>query len=249
MAEQVEEEENWWDQPVDVPPTPFTREPSERFADRDTRPTEAPDPRRTNEMFTPRQMLQEHQDQLHQALTANSNEMATAQGELSSMMSQLQQAMQEAGPQQQVTGRQPGQQPPQGMSGQQQSATQQMQEMLSSAAMQQAMAMATQAARQQQQQGQSQGQAEPADAMGQMMAAPSGGGTLMGQAPARPGQVIEVDFEALGITPESGAGLYRLPPRVRQPLMQGMNEKGPEAYQSMIDAYYRKLSENVEVDN
>ena len=31
----------------------------------------------------------------------------------------------------------------------------------------------------------------------------------------------------------------------REPLIQGMQEKGPEAYQRLIDAYYRQLSKDV----
>lgn len=41
-------------------------------------------------------------------------------------------------------------------------------------------------------------------------------------------------------------GYYRLPPRARQSLLQGMREQGPEGYQSLIDAYYRELSREVE---
>jgi hypothetical protein len=32
---------------------------------------------------------------------------------------------------------------------------------------------------------------------------------------------------------------------VRDPLIQGMQEKGPDAYQRLIDTYYRQLGKDV----
>lgn len=43
--------------------------------------------------------------------------------------------------------------------------------------------------------------------------------------------------------PQQRAAIYRLPPRLRQPLLQGMQERGPEGYQPLIDAYYRQLTQ------
>ena len=42
------------------------------------------------------------------------------------------------------------------------------------------------------------------------------------------------------------AAVYRLPPRLREPLIQGMQERGPQGYQPLIDAYYRQLSREIE---
>jgi hypothetical protein len=39
-------------------------------------------------------------------------------------------------------------------------------------------------------------------------------------------------------------GLHRLPPEVRQSLLEAMEERGPAAYQPWIDAYFRKLTED-----
>lgn len=213
-------DENWWDRAVDVPPTPFTLDPNDRFANRDTRPTEAPTARMSNGLYTPRRMLMDHQDQLYQALTANSNQVAARQGQVSQMMSQLEQAMMPmAGANQQVSGGQ-------------------LQQMLGSQGFQQMMAMAGRAAMQSYQ-------------AGRMRTWSPTGSTYSGEArvgfgPARPGMVLNIDLDALGVPAAQGAALYRLPPWLRQPLVEGMQERGPEAYQPLIDAYYRQLSDAVE---
>ena len=41
------------------------------------------------------------------------------------------------------------------------------------------------------------------------------------------------------------AQFYQLPPRLRGPLLEGMQERGPEGYQSMIDAYFRELNKEI----
>ena len=63
---------------------------------------------------------------------------------------------------------------------------------------------------------------------------------------ARPGMVLNVDLGGVDGAADQGATFYRLPPKLRQPLVEGMQERGPEAYQPLIDAYYRQLSEDVE---
>jgi hypothetical protein len=50
-------------------------------------------------------------------------------------------------------------------------------------------------------------------------------------------------LSALSNDPQQRAAIYRLPPRLRQPLLQGMQERGPEGYQPLIDAYYRQLTQ------
>lgn len=185
-----EEELDWWDMPVDVPQTPFTLDPIRRFQGRDMRPVARPDARRASASATPRQMLMEHQDELHHALTANSNEIAGVQDELGRTMSQLQRATSEM----------------RGTS-----------TILGSPGMRQAMGMAGWAA---------------AGAFAKDW--------------SRQGVVFLMDIGAYDAVPVPDATLYRLPPWLRQPLLQGMQERGPEAYQPLIDAYYRQLSEEVE---
>jgi hypothetical protein len=48
-----------------------------------------------------------------------------------------------------------------------------------------------------------------------------------------------------GVEGRRGA-LYRLPPEMRQSLLEAMEERGPSAYQPLIDAYFRKLTEDGE---
>ena len=62
---------------------------------------------------------------------------------------------------------------------------------------------------------------------------------------ARPGQIVNQRPESLGSDPRERAALYKLPPRIRDPLLQGMQEKGPEGYQPLIDAYFRELSKEI----
>ena len=47
------------------------------------------------------------------------------------------------------------------------------------------------------------------------------------------------------LEPSLRAKLYRLPPHVREPLLQGMQERGPAGYQELIDVYYKQLSKQV----
>jgi hypothetical protein len=62
---------------------------------------------------------------------------------------------------------------------------------------------------------------------------------------ARPGQALQRAAAPLGSDPRDRAQLYKLPPRVREPLLEGMQEKGPEGYQPLIDAYFRELSKEI----
>ena len=267
---ELEDEENadWWDQPVQTPPDAATRQLSDRYADRQRPVDEAADPDTdTGESpagRTPRQMLQEHHQGLGQALTQNSEELGGQRDALGRMMAQLDQAMAppEQGPQ--VSGDpvspqgQPGAQgapgaqsqagqPGQGgqggaMSPQQMAA---MQQTLDSPRMQQAMAMAAAASQQQAAAASGRGQS-PGSAASPSRTALLPGGSPDGRSQFRPGPVQEIDLDAVGIDPDGRAGLYRLPPTVRQPLLQGMSEQGPEAYQPLINAYYRELTRQVD---
>ena len=207
------EDMNWWDRPVDSPPDAYTLEANERYADRHRTappPGEAP-----AGGWTPRRLLQDHQDRLYQALTENSNRMAAAQDDLSRVMGQLDQAM--SGPL--VSGVLSPE------------AARSLQETLGSRATSQIMGMLNQAALQ---------MAEGAFVPQSLGAA----GEPFRTNPARPGMVLSVD---LGDVPDDQAPtLYRLPPRLRQPLVEGMQERGPEAYQPLIQAYYRQLSDDVQ---
>ncbi|MEX0654773.1 MAG: hypothetical protein WD534_07480 [Phycisphaeraceae bacterium] len=230
-----EESADWWDEPVETPDMGAQAEMAERYENRDERevPTaEAAEGEAGGEPEpqTPREMLDDHQQRLASALQARGQQLADAQGEAGDMRAALEQAMaaQDAAA---------------------------MQAQLQSPGMQQAMAMAAAAAMQQQQA--AAGEAGGEAAGEGMPGAPGMTGMASGMGPADPmaagsgegqqpggivyGAVLE-DVEG------TGPAMYRLPPTLRQPMLQGMRERGPAAYQRLIDAYYEQLSERVGED-
>lgn len=48
-----------------------------------------------------------------------------------------------------------------------------------------------------------------------------------------------------GLDARRRAAIERLPPRVRDPLLEGMRERGPEAYREVIETYFRRLGKDV----
>jgi hypothetical protein len=72
-----------------------------------------------------------------------------------------------------------------------------------------------------------------------------GGASDAPQGMAMPGQVIMVELDPQALGAQQRAAVYRLPPKLREPLLQGMSERGPEGYQDLIDAYFRQLSSEV----
>ncbi len=57
----------------------------------------------------------------------------------------------------------------------------------------------------------------------------------------RAGTIEHMDLD--DIDPRSRSAIYRLPPELRRPLLEAMKERGPAAYQPLIDAYFRQLAE------
>lgn len=252
-ADAPPEAENWWDQPVEAPPEAVTLRENERFASRD-RPVKAPPPTEpgeqgaqgqqpqqppTAESFqqpltqnsneqrsalpgssppqpqTPRQLLVSHQARMQQALGQTAQSMAAAQ----QRMGQLQQQMQAM-----------AQSSPGSMS------LSQMSEAMNSPAMAAAAAMAQAAAAQGQSNQSGQQPASAQQAAGMLSLAPSLGPDAVD---VREGVLVAAELGEL--PPATRATLYRLPPEVRQPLIRGMTEKGPDGYQPLIDAYFRSL--------
>ncbi len=210
LKELLEKEElNWWDRPVNLPADAQRGSIDPRFADRDSRPH----PASPGEASTPRAMLIQHQDQLQQRLTANSNDLNSVQNQLAQTIHQLDQYM----------------------SGSEKPQVQSLLNMLSSPDMRQAMDLSGWVARNLYTQGNSFGLA--------------GGSTMrsrMGSVSALKGRAITIGYTNEDTAPVEGAALYRLPPWLRQPLIQGMQEHGPQAYQPLIEAYYRDLSTQLE---
>ena len=48
-----------------------------------------------------------------------------------------------------------------------------------------------------------------------------------------------------GLDAARRAAIQKLPPRVRDPLLEGMRERGPAAYQEVIDTYFRHLGRDI----
>ena len=65
-----------------------------------------------------------------------------------------------------------------------------------------------------------------------------------GTVSVQPGRIVPGEAP-LGSDPRERAQFYQLPPRLREPLLEGMQERGPEGYQPMIDAYFRELSKEI----
>jgi hypothetical protein len=101
---------------------------------------------------------------------------------------------------------------------------------------------------QQQQQQQQQGLArqpgqgdEPGDDEPRDQNPPEGteGGAMAGRTAIQSGDPLR------GLDAARRAAIYKLPPRVRDPLLEGMRQKGPAAYQDVIDTYFRQLGRDI----
>ena len=229
QPQEEKDEQNWWDKPVDAPDANAPGEMSERYAERD-RPTEEPAPRDASAASdgkpTPRESLREHQERMRRALTENSNRVAQTRQQAGALAQQMRQAMsQESQPQSPSPGgaadnasnnARPQDNPLRGL--------------LSSPNAQRMRAMATRAAALRL------GRTAQADGQG------AGEGEMTG--PAHTAPVLSLPLGAVESGPASSEATYRLPPALRQPMREGMREAGPAAYQPMIDAYYRELSES-----
>jgi len=68
---------------------------------------------------------------------------------------------------------------------------------------------------------------------------PSDGGAIAGRTDPLPAETLR------GLSPTERAAIERLPPRVRDPLLEGMRTRGPAAYRGVIDAYFRQLGREI----
>ena len=220
-ADEQEEPVDWWDQPVQLEQPGWTTQDSDRFADRQ-RSVDTPAPREATGRRSPREMLQEHQDEFQQQLSQNSSDLAAYSTQAQQMADQLQavaaQMQQQSNSRMPSASRQPGAMSP----------MQQFQQMMGSSQMQQMMGMS-----------------QRARLLGSMRSM-SGGMMLNRVAPPRRGTAIYLDLGNLPLSASQRAAVYRLPPRLREPLIQGMAERGPEGYQHLIDAYYQRIGQEME---
>jgi hypothetical protein len=169
--------------------------------------------------------LEDRQDRQLDDLKAAEESLAADQQTLEQMLQALQQAMKDNDPK---GGNRPKGQPNAG-----DDAMQQLQQMLQSSAMRQALAMA-QRMRQgsQGQRSQQPGNQPPPTVSIPGPHDPSSMGNNKGG---------EVDLSKLD--PQARATLLKLPPRVREELLQGLREQGPEGYGPFIEDYFKRLTE------
>jgi hypothetical protein len=104
-------------------------------------------------------------------------------------------------------------------------------------AAQQAAANKGQPAQSEQGQGEMPGDPSNMQKPGEPTAQLTDGGAIAGQA--------EVADPLRGLDASRRAALYKLPPRVRDPLLEGMRQRGPAAYQDVIDTYFRQLGRDI----
>lgn len=212
----------WWDRPVEFAALPGFRRTSERYDDRNRRVVPVPagedtDRRSLRERMTPRELLEDHQQGVRQQLTQASRAVQDQRSIAGHMAQQIRQAL----AQMQTAGGQLSPSIPRGATPSLQSlATGQMAELLTMAARARFQML---------------GLAVPS--------APSAG-TAGGAPPSA--MVAGVYADVPSLDPLHNARLYRLPPSLRTPLLQAMQEEGPEGYRSFIAAYYRTLSEAIE---
>ena len=53
------------------------------------------------------------------------------------------------------------------------------------------------------------------------------------------------DADRRGLDPATRAAIEKLPPHVRDPLLEGMRLRGPEAYRGVIEAYFKRLGQEI----
>jgi hypothetical protein len=107
--------------------------------------------------------------------------------------------------------------------------------MMQSDLMRQAMAMAQRA----RQQGRGQQSQQPGQPPGRAMPSTQPTGNLTGGVQSgTPG-----DAELAKLDPATRTVILKMPPRVREELLQGMKEEGPEGYRKFIQEYFKKLTE------
>jgi hypothetical protein len=163
-----------------------------------------------------REELQAHQEQNLQDLNQAQQSLSSDQNALEQLLQQLQQELNGKG------------QGSQGNDADDAAAAQRLSQMMQSPAMQQAMAMA---ARMRQGQKGSQGQQQPNPG-------PGTNANLNGSVAAG-----TLDAELSKLDPATRTVILKMQPRLREELLQGMREEGPEGYRKFIEDYFRRLTE------
>jgi hypothetical protein len=188
--------------------------------------------------------LQNHQADRMDQLSEAGQSLRSDEQSLQRMREQLEQAMRRGQEQGEQPGSQQGQQPQnqqsqQGQQGEQQGNQQsahnsegdrQLAEMLQSPGMQRAMQMADRLRQMRGQEGQP---GQPQQSMSHATTPNSHGQT----APAAP------EAELAKLDPATRNLILKMQPQLREELLQGMRDAGPEGYQKFIEDYFKRLSE------
>jgi hypothetical protein len=190
-----------------------------RFKDKQ-RPTAKKKGDNANDSKARRDNLQDRQQHNLQDIDSAQKALEADAKSLEQMMRQLQQESQKLG--------QKGQQGEEGQEEQSQN-QQSLRDMLQSAMMQKALRMAQRARQQSKQQGQT----------------PSPIPNPNGQQPNLNGMPPSANTEAVlsKLDLDDRRRLLALPPHIREDIIQGMKEEGPEAYRKFIQGYFRQLNE------
>ncbi|HTU21161.1 MAG TPA: hypothetical protein VMG10_24115 [Gemmataceae bacterium] len=175
-----------------------------------------------NEKDNERDEMADHQNDQQRDLQSARDSLASDQQTLEQMLQQLVQAMQSKGKQ--------GKGQPNDSEAD--AIAQQLQQMLQSPAMQAARSMADRMR-------QAQAMSRPQQGQHSRTPSQSARGDLNGNAK---NGLSEADLSKLD--PDMRAMILKLPPsRLRDELIQGMNEQGPEAYRAFIQDYFKRLTE------
>lgn len=177
-----------------------------------------------NEKDPQRDEKADHQDAQQRDLQSARDSLASDQQTLEQMLQQLAQATQSKG--------KPSKGQPNESDSEADAIAQQLQQMLQSPAMQAARAMADRMR-------QAQAMGKPQQGQNTQTPSQSARGDLNGN--SKNGS-RDVDLSKLD--PDTRAMILKLPPsRLRDELIQGMNEQGPEAYRAFIQDYFKRLTE------
>ena len=253
-----EEEKKEWDDVPELPQIGSRTKEDERYKDKEQREDvidDQEDPNEVTPQDSKRKRLEKSEGKFQQALTAAAKRAQASQSKMAQMQSEMNAAMQQM------------QQQSESSPAQAAKTAQQLQKMLNSDAMKSAASAARraqqQAAAQQaseqaaKKSGSAQGkpgsdkpgsptgataQADGRDKLDEIKMPPMG---IFGKAPegvagSDRGVVISVDLSGIDVS-KTAAGFYKLPPHIRDPLIQSLKEAAPEGYQPLIDAYYRQL--------
>ncbi len=191
-------------------------------------------PRSANRGNTP----PDRQGQLHERQADRMDQLSEAEQSLRSdeqslqnMREQLERAMTQSQQGNQRPGIEQSEQPDNQRPAQSAQGDRQLSETLQSPAMQRATQMAERLRQMRRQEGQQPGEAKPSESHA---ATPN---THGGTSP------VAAEAELARLDPATRAAILKLQPQIREELLQGMRDAGPDGYQKFIEDYFKRLAE------